>query len=123
MWSTEVPHTATLDKTAIFRSCDTLDTPKLAADGCRTLYEVFRRGHQVNPLGPCLGFRATSTSGFATPYIYSSYNECLARVDAIAAGLDTLKLVERNEEGLLMVRRSNLLRTFNLERSYKLIIY
>jgi hypothetical protein len=53
-----------------------------------------------------LGFRAISTTGFATPYIYSNYNEVIARVDAIAAGLDTLKLVERNEDGLLLVRLS-----------------
>ena len=105
-WSTEVPHTTTSDRTCIFRSPDTLETPKLGSDGCRTLYEVLRRGHQINPLGPCLGFRAISTTGFATPYIYSNYNEVIARVDAIAAGLDTLKLVERNEDGLLLVRLS-----------------
>jgi long-chain acyl-CoA synthetase len=41
----------------------------------------------------CLGYRAVSTTGFATPYIYSSYTECLSRVDTLAAGIDTLDLV------------------------------
>jgi long-chain acyl-CoA synthetase len=103
-WSTEVPQTETSERTPIYRSCDALDGPKLAVDGCRTLYEALRRGHEINPLGPCLGYRATSTTGFATPYIYSNYNEVVARVDAVAAGLDTLKLVDRNDDGLLLVR-------------------
>jgi len=67
--------------------------PELGFKGCRTLYEGFRRGHTINPLGACLGFRAISTNGFATPYIYSSYTEVLARINAFAAGLDTLNLV------------------------------
>lgn len=61
--------------------------------GSRTLYEAFRHGAQVNPLGPCMGFRAVSTSGLATPFIYSSYSECLARVNALSAGLDELNLL------------------------------
>jgi long-chain acyl-CoA synthetase len=60
-------------------------------------------GHELNPLGACLGFRAISTSGLATPYIYSSYTEVLARVDAFAAGLDTLNLVPPTEDDDNMV--------------------
>ncbi len=45
-----------------------------------------------------------STNGLATPYIYSSYTECVARIDAFAAGLDRLQLVERNPtDGMLVV--------------------
>jgi long-chain acyl-CoA synthetase len=50
-----------------------------------------------------MGFRAVSTTGFATPFIYSSYTECLARIDAFAAGLDTLKLIQPNEDGLAVL--------------------
>jgi long-chain acyl-CoA synthetase len=50
-----------------------------------------------------MGFRAVSTSGFATPYIYCSYSECLARIDAFAAGLETLNLVERNPDDNMLV--------------------
>ena len=54
-------------------------------------------------MGPCLGFRAVSTTGQATPFIYSSYTEVVARVDAIAAGLDTMNLVLPNEDGLKLL--------------------
>jgi long-chain acyl-CoA synthetase len=74
--------------------------PELGQDGVRTLYECLRRGALINPLGPCLGFRAVSTSGFPTPYIYSSYTEIVARVNAFAAGIDVLGLMQRNEDGL-----------------------
>ena len=58
----------------------------------------------MSPMGPCLGYRAISTSGFATPYIYSNYTEIVARIDALAAGLQSLKLlVERNDSGMLLV--------------------
>lgn len=66
--------------------------------GAQTLYEAFRHGAELNPLGPCLGFRAVSTSGMATPYIYSSYSECLARVNALAAGLDVLQLLNKTSD-------------------------
>lgn len=72
--------------------------PELGFNGCRTLYEGFRRGHQLNPLGACLGFRAISTNGLATPFIYSSYTEILARVNAFAAGIETLNLVPPTKE-------------------------
>jgi long-chain acyl-CoA synthetase len=39
-----------------------------------------------------------STTGFATPFIYSSYSECLARVNAVAAGLDGLGLLCPNDD-------------------------
>ncbi len=73
----------------------------------RTLYEAIRRGRDVNPLGPCLGFRATSSnSGYATPYVYGSYGECVARIDAVACGLERgggERLLDRNEDGMLLL--------------------
>lgn len=56
-----------------------------------------------------MGFRAVSTNGFATPFIYSSYTECLARVNSFGAGLERLNLVEKNEDGILVVRYYSLL--------------
>lgn len=93
-WSTTVPHTARSDRGLIHRSYNPSLHPELGISGCQTLYEAFRRGALLNPLGPCLGFRAMSTSGLSTPYIYASYSEIRARVDAIAAGLEVLELVE-----------------------------
>ena len=79
----------------IRRSWDPEISPSLGClGGARTLYESFRHGAELNPMGPCMGFRAVSTSGMATPFIYSSYSECLARVNAFAAGLDELHLLE-----------------------------
>lgn len=65
-----------------------------------------RRGRDINPLGPCLGYRATSSnSGFATPYVYGSYGECVARVDALAAGLEKSgeNLLDMNDDGMLLL--------------------
>lgn len=104
LWSTEVPNTAKADRGNIHRSFDAGLHPELGLEGCRTLYESFRYGVSLNPLGPCLGFRAVSTNGLPTPYIYSSYTECLARVDAFAAGLEELELVAPNEDGMIVVR-------------------
>jgi len=103
-WSIAVPNTETKDRGAIHRNMDPLRHPELGFRGCQTLYEGFRRGHAINPLGACLGFRAVSTNGMATPFIYSSYTETLARVDCFAAGIDTLDLVPPNEDGLALVR-------------------
>jgi len=72
--------------------------PELGYNGCRTLYEGFRRGHKLNALGACLGFRAISTNGLATPYIYTSYTEVLARINAFAAGLHALNLVPPTQD-------------------------
>lgn len=102
-FATELLHTATATSTSIYRSFDPTAVPCLGYKGCQTLYEALRRGHSLNPFGPCLGFRAISTTGSATPFVYSSYTEILARVNAIAAGLDDLKLLKRNEDGYLMV--------------------
>jgi long-chain acyl-CoA synthetase len=99
LWSTVVPHTSRPGvRGDVRRAWNPTVHPQLGVHGCRTLYEAFRRGVNLHPLGPCLGFRAISSSGFATPYIYSSYTECLARVDAIAAGLDELQLVTVNSD-------------------------
>ena len=57
-------------------------------------------------MGPCLGFRATSSnSGFATPFVYASYGEVVARVEALAAGMEKggEELLDRNEDGMLLV--------------------
>eukprot|EP00591_Stephanopyxis_turris_P001067 CAMPEP_0195522792 /NCGR_PEP_ID=MMETSP0794_2-20130614/21310_1 /TAXON_ID=515487 /ORGANISM="Stephanopyxis turris, Strain CCMP 815" /LENGTH=79 /DNA_ID=CAMNT_0040652635 /DNA_START=48 /DNA_END=284 /DNA_ORIENTATION=+ len=68
-WSVEIPSTSLPDRGNIHRSIEPESTPKLSFHGCYTLYECLRRGRDVSPLGPCLGFRAVSTSGFATPYV------------------------------------------------------
>lgn len=101
-YSVELPDTYTADRGGI-RRADLLTHPELGVDGVQTLYEGLRRGLALNPLGPCLGFRAMSSSGFPTPYIYSSYTECVARVDAFAAGLDCLSLVEKNPDGTILL--------------------
>ena len=103
IWSTIVPNTARTDRGDIRRCFDPTVHPEMGVHGCRTLYEGFRRGVELNPLGPCLGFRAVSSSGFATPFIYTSYSECLARIDAFAAGLETLGLVQPNEDNLIVL--------------------
>ena len=83
--------------------------PELGFQGCQTLYEAFRRGQALNPLGACLGFRAVSTNGMATPFIYSSYTEVLTRVNALAAGLDTLNLVRPTQDNMTLVSTSHVL--------------
>lgn len=103
-WSTVLPNTARPGIHGdIRRYIDPMMHPELGVRGCRTLYEGFRRGYAVNPLGPCMGFRAMSANGFLTPFVYSSYTECLDRVNAFAAGLHSLKLVQRNDDGLLLL--------------------
>mmetsp|Transcript_26715 Transcript_26715/g.35715 ORF Transcript_26715/g.35715 Transcript_26715/m.35715 type:complete len:679 (-) Transcript_26715:105-2141(-) len=102
-WSIEVPQTSRSDRGNIHRSIDAEKTPSLGSKGCRTLYEAVRRGRDISPLGPCLGFRAVSTSGFATPFVYSSYVESVARMDNFAAGLERLSLVEKNDDGMLLL--------------------
>jgi len=101
-YSVELPDTYTSDRGGIRRG-DVLTHPELGVDGVQSLYEGLRRGLALNPLGPCLGFRAMSSSGFPTPFIYSSYTECVARVDSFAAGLDCLNLVEKNPDGMVLV--------------------
>mmetsp|Transcript_23149 Transcript_23149/g.38269 ORF Transcript_23149/g.38269 Transcript_23149/m.38269 type:complete len:686 (-) Transcript_23149:72-2129(-) len=100
VWSVVVEGTERSDRGATRRSFDALSNPQMGHEGVRTLYEAFRRGAAINPLGPCLGFRAMSTNGFPTPFIYSSYTECLARVNAFAAGLDELNLLQANDDGM-----------------------
>ena len=64
-WSVEVPNTSrppthpSGGRGNIRRSHDPLASPSLGSNGVRTLYEAFRRGRDINPLGPCLGYRAT----------------------------------------------------------------
>lgn len=103
LWSTVVANTSRPDRGDIRRSGDPSVHPELGVQGCRTLYEGFRCGQSINPMGPCLGFRAVSTNGFATPFIYSSYTECLARINSFGAGLERLNLVEKNEDGMMVV--------------------
>jgi len=102
-WSTIVPNTSTESRGDIRRNGDPFGNPELGFQGCQTLYEAFRRGHALNPLGPCLGFRAISTNGMATPFIYSTYTEILTRVNAFAAGLDTLDLVRPTDDNMTLV--------------------
>ena len=102
-WSTVMPHTERPDRGPIRRAYDPTVHPQLGVHGCRTLYETIRHGAAINPLGPCLGFRAVSTTGLATPYIYSSYSEILARIESLAAGLDGLGLVPPNDQNLKLL--------------------
>ena len=102
-WSTVVVDSSTNVRGDIRRSGDPTRHPELGYVGCRTLYEGFRRGHALNPLGACLGFRAVGTNGMATPYIYSSYTEILARVNAFAAGLETLHLVPPTKDDKMVL--------------------
>jgi long-chain acyl-CoA synthetase len=103
-WSTIVKDTSREDRGDIRRSFHPLAHPELGFQGCRTLYECLRLGERINPMGPCLGYRAVSTSGFATPYIYSTYTEVVARVNCLAAGLDRLQLVQpANEDGMTLL--------------------
>jgi long-chain acyl-CoA synthetase len=102
-WSTVRPKTSREDRGDIRRAGDPLVHPELGYQGCQTLYEGFRHGHALNPLGPCLGFRAVSTNGMATPFIYSNYSEILSRVNCFAAGLETLKLIPPTEDGLTLI--------------------
>lgn len=102
LWSTVVPHTSRDDRGEIRRAGAAVH-PQLGVEGCRTLYEAFRYGQSINPMGPCMGFRAVSTNGFATPFVYSSYTECLARINAFGAGLERLNLVQKNEDGIMVI--------------------
>jgi Long-chain acyl-CoA synthetases (AMP-forming) len=102
-WSMALANTATHNSTPIHRNFNPESCPSLGYMGCQTLYEALRRGAAVNPLGPCLGFRAVSINGQATPFIYSSYTEVLSRVNALAAGLDAMNLVLPNEDGLKLL--------------------
>ena len=101
--STVVPQTSRENERGDIRRGETGRHPELGYKGCHTLYEGFRLGHKLNPLGACLGFRAMSTNGLATPYIYSSYTEVLARVNAFAAGLDTLNLVPPTDDDQMVL--------------------
>ena len=107
LWSTVVPNTSRKDRGDIRRSGDPTVHPQLGVFGCRTLYEAFRYGASINPMGPCMGFRAVSTNGFATPFVYSSYTECLARINAFTAGLERLNLVQKNEDGIMVVSHNS----------------
>jgi long-chain acyl-CoA synthetase len=105
VYSTVIPGSVnTVGRTAVRRSANPSASPELAYKGCYTLYECIRRGRDIAPMGPCLGYRAISTSGSATPYVYCNYTEIVARIDAIAAGLQRLHLLnERNDSGMLLV--------------------
>lgn len=102
-YSIPLPNTSTKSRGEIRRCYDPLRHPELGYNGCQTLYEAFRRGQMINPLGPCLGFRAVSSNGMATPFIYSSYTEVLSRIDAFAAGLDTLNLCLPTDDNLTLI--------------------
>eukprot|EP00816_Leptocylindrus_hargravesii_P001617 CAMPEP_0196803178 /NCGR_PEP_ID=MMETSP1362-20130617/2573_1 /TAXON_ID=163516 /ORGANISM="Leptocylindrus danicus, Strain CCMP1856" /LENGTH=676 /DNA_ID=CAMNT_0042174623 /DNA_START=20 /DNA_END=2050 /DNA_ORIENTATION=- len=104
MYSRELPNTSTTNRGNIRRSADPNSTPQLGINGCLTLYECLRRGAETSPLGPCLGRRAVSNNGFATPFVYSSYTECVARVDSFACGLERLNLLlPRNSDDMLLL--------------------
>ena len=105
LWSTVVPHTSRANHRGPIRRCyNPSVNPQMGVDGCRTMYEGIRHGAKLNPLGPCLGYRAISnSSGLPTPYIYSSYTETVARIDCLAAGFDTLLLAPLNLDRLKLI--------------------
>ncbi len=103
IWSTVLLNTSTPTSTAIRRSYNPDSDPSLGFMGCQTLYEALRRGAAINPLGPCLGFRAVSTTGHATPFVYSSYTEVVSRVDSLGAGLHLMDIVKPNEDGMKLL--------------------
>ena len=104
IWSTILAETGTSTCTPIRRNFSKEVNPSLGSKGCQTLYEALRRGLSLNPNGACLGFRATSANGEATPFIYSSYVEIVSRVDSFGAGLQAEGLCDVNDQGLLLVR-------------------
>ena len=102
-FSTIVANTSRDDRGDIRRCSDSSVHPEMGVHGCRTMYEGLRHGKLMNPIGPCLGYRAISNNGLATPFIYFSYSEVVARVDCFAAGLDRLDLVPPNDDGLRLL--------------------
>ena len=100
-WSRVVANTARQDRGDIHRCFDpNIHSQSLiSVYGCRTLYEGFRRGVRVNGHGPCLGkFDASSSC-----YIYQSYSACNQRVNAFAAGLEILSLMQSIEDNNMSV--------------------
>jgi len=70
--------------------------------GCRSAYEVFRHGALVSPGGACLGWRPLDThSGDLGPYVFSTYREVLARVDALHSALAARNAWAPNDEVLV----------------------
>ena len=70
---------------------------------------VINSSHLFISIILCLVSRS-SNSGYATPYVYNSYGECVARVDALAAGLDKggENLLDKNDDGMLLVRNNDI---------------
>eukprot|EP00934_Nitzschia_sp_Nitz4_P001642 Nitzschia sp. Nitz4//scaffold355_size15944//9595//11783//NITZ4_008867-RA/size15944-processed-gene-0.17-mRNA-1//1//CDS//3329548948//1642//frame0 len=102
-YSVVVPNTSTESHGVIHRHFDPLRGPELHYYGCQTLYEAFRRGVSLNPLGPCLGYRPVKDDGAAGPYVYFTYSEVLTRINAFCAGLDSMGLVSRNSDDMLLL--------------------
>ena len=112
-WSIVLPHTETSTTSAIRRGIGqddlvaSLSFP-ISKDGCQTLYEAIRRGMQLNPKGNCLGYytlRSNKTEEEeGSHFVYWSYEQVIDKIDAIAAGLKDLNLIDRTDDGLLLVR-------------------
>jgi len=67
---------------------------------CRSTYESFRHGGMVNPGGACLGWRPVDSAGIAGPYVWVTYAEALARVDALHAAFAARGALASNEDGM-----------------------
>lgn len=118
-WSIALPNTETSSTTAIRRGINHEEPLNLITappsfnnddvSSCKTLYQAIRIGLKQNPKGPCLGHRVitldnTNEVQEVSPFIYLTYEQVVGKIDAIAAGLRDWNLVERNEDGFLLVR-------------------
>ena len=103
-WSLTLPNTETCTTTAIRRSIhhETFD-PSSTTCRSQTLYHAIRRGLELNPKGSCLGHRVTLDNNEVTPFLYLTYEQVVGKIDAVAAGLSDWNLMNRNEDGFLLV--------------------
>eukprot|EP00618_Florenciella_parvula_P031532 CAMPEP_0119467888 /NCGR_PEP_ID=MMETSP1344-20130328/1878_1 /TAXON_ID=236787 /ORGANISM="Florenciella parvula, Strain CCMP2471" /LENGTH=682 /DNA_ID=CAMNT_0007500301 /DNA_START=61 /DNA_END=2109 /DNA_ORIENTATION=+ len=97
MFSIIVPNTVDATSGPIRRNAIN-STPQLAVDGARTVYEAFRRGATINPDGACLGWRPIDSEGVAGPYVFMSYDETTARIDALATSMGRRNMLPPSEE-------------------------
>ncbi|GMR46570.1 hypothetical protein PMAYCL1PPCAC_16765, partial [Pristionchus mayeri] len=78
---------------------------KRVFDDATTLYESVRRGARVSKNGPMLGQRIKRNDG-SEPYVWSKYDEVIARSDNVALGFRELGLPQ-GEETLIGIYSKN----------------
>eukprot|EP01029_Cantina_marsupialis_P025563 TRINITY_DN6775_c0_g1_i1.p1 TRINITY_DN6775_c0_g1~~TRINITY_DN6775_c0_g1_i1.p1 ORF type:complete len:656 (+),score=176.99 TRINITY_DN6775_c0_g1_i1:68-2035(+) len=64
-------------------------------DGCKTAYECFNHGVNVNPNNPCLGTRFKQSDGKFGPYEFKTYAEVSSDVNQFGSGLLSESCVEK----------------------------